>query len=247
MSLCGGRDGKGGPLALCINRMVFVTLPIFRRTLLSGAVLLLAACGGGDEAAPKAESAAAAPADSARPSFNNPAAAPGATPADSAAPGTAPAASAAAGAARDSAMAAEILSAPVTGPVNVQVIEGYRLTMDGMRKLARAGQNLGELQARRPELRDSMRLGAFDPNGIYEKLNSIPDAREAIQRAGMTPREYATATAALMQAVMVAEMRKQGMQPKADVNEANVTFVTENWQEIQSLMQSVAAQNRPRS
>ena len=66
-----------------------------------------------------------------------------------------------------------------------------------------------------------MRLEAFDPNAIYEKLNSIPDVRDAIGKAGMSPREYATATAALMQAAMVRQMRAQGMQPPVQVNEAN--------------------------
>ncbi|HST60496.1 MAG TPA: hypothetical protein VLK84_17480 [Longimicrobium sp.] len=221
----------------------------FRRALLSGAcALLLAGCGGDDESQAVAKSAApAAPAaDSAGPLFAGPAAPP-ALPADSAAPqAAAPAPNAAAARARDSATADAILKAPVTGPVNVQVLANYQLTMDGLRKLVRAGQNLGELQARRPELRDSMRLEAFDPNGIYEKLNSIPDVRDAIAKAGLTPREYATATAALMQAAMVRQMRAQGMQAPPQVNEGNVRFVEENWAEIQQMMQAAAAQARPR-
>lgn len=219
---------------------------IFRRTLLCGAsVLLLAGCGGDDAETPAKDSAAAAaPADSAAPAFSAPATAQ-AAPADSAAPGATAAAPNAA--ARDSALTDAILKAPVQGPVNVQVLENYQLSMEGVRKLVRAGQSLGELQARRPELRDSMRLEAFDPNAIYEKLNSIPDVREAIGKAGMTPREYATATAALMQAAMVRQMRAQGMTPPVQVNEANVRFVDQNWAEIQQLMQAAAAQARPRS
>jgi hypothetical protein len=231
--------------------MEFVTPTLFRRTLLSGAcALLLAACGGGDEAETPAREATA-PADSAGPAFSGPAAPQAAAPADSAAPNPAvPNAAAAPNAAtrsRDSALTDAILNAPVKGPVNVQVLENYQLTMEGLRKLVRAGQNLGELQARRPDLRDSMRLEAFDPNAIYEKLNSIPDVRDAIGRAGMSPREYATATAALMQAAMVRQMRAQGMQPPVQVNEANVEFVEKNWPEIQQMMQAAAAQARPRS
>jgi hypothetical protein len=228
--------------------MEFVILPILRRTLLSGAFLLLLAGCGGDEAETATKETAAAPADSAGPAFSAPAApgvVPGTAPADSAAPSAA--ANPAQARARDSAMTEAILKAPVTGPVNVQVLENYQLSMEGLRKLVRAGQNLGELQARRPELRDSMRLEAFDPNAIYEKLNSIPDVRDAIGKAGMTPREYATATAALMQAAMVRQMRAQGMTPPVQVNEANVQFVETHWGEIQQMMQAAAAQARPRS
>lgn len=232
------------------NWMKFVIATPFRRALLSGAcALLLAGCGGGDDSAESVAKDAAAPAaDSAGPAFSGPAAPP-ALPADSAAPqGQAAAPGAAAPSrARDSAMADAILNAPVTGPVNVQTLENYQLSMEGLRKLVRAGQNLGELQASRPELRDSMRLEAFDPNAIYEKLNRIPDVRDAIGRAGMSPREYATATAALMQAAMVRQMRAQGMTTPAQVNENNVKFVDDNWGEIQQMMQAAAAQARPRS
>jgi hypothetical protein len=233
--------------------MEFVIPTPFRRALLSGAcALLLAGCGGDEDGQAVAKSAAPAPAaavaaDSAGPAFAGPPAPP-ALSADSAAPqqAAAPAPTPATRGARDSAMA-EALKAPVTGPVNVQVLANYRLTMDGMRKLVRAGQNLGELQARRPELRDSMRLEAFDPNGIYEKLNSIPDVRDAIGKAGLTPREYATATAALMQAAVARQLRAQGRPMPPQVNEANVRFVEEHWAEIQQMMQAAAAQARPRS
>lgn len=221
----------------------------FRRALLSGAcVLALAACGGDDDEAPAPAGQAAAPAaDTSGPAFSGPAAVPPiAAPADSAAPGAVPAPNPATRS-RDSALADAILKAPVKGPVNVQVLENYQLSMDGLRKLVRAGQALGELQARRPELRDSMRLEAFDPNGIYEKLNGIPDVRNAIAQAGMTPREYATATAALMQAAMVRQMRAQGVATPPQVNEANVQFVEQHWTEIQQMMQAAAAQVRPRS
>lgn len=210
--------------------------------------LLLAGCGGDDAetasaATDSATATAVVVADSGLPAFNTPAPQP-AAPGDSAPP--APVTPQAA-AARDSAMTQAILKAPVSGPVNVQALDQYQLSMEGLRKLVRAGQNLGDLQARRPELRDSMRLEAFDPNAIYQKLNSIPDVRQAIGQAGMTPREYATATAALMQAAMVRQMRAQGMSPPVEVNEANVRFVDENWDEIQQLMRSAAAQAPPRS
>jgi hypothetical protein len=200
-------------------------------TLVCGAcALLLAACGG-DEA----ETAPQTRADTA-PSLSTSAGS-AAVGTDTAAPAPMPASPVA-----DSAMASAILRAPATGPVNAQVVEGYQLTMDGLGKLVRAGRNLAALQARRPDLRDSMRLGSFDPNGIHDKLSRYPEVAEAIGEAGMTPREYATATTALMQAAMVREMRARGGSPQVQVNEANVRFVDEHWEEIQRMMRSAAAQ-----
>jgi hypothetical protein len=217
-----------------------VTLTTLRRTVPSGVcMLLLAACGGGDEPAAKA---AATPADSASaaPAAALPAAPLAVPPGDSAAPVPVSTDSV-------SRAAKQILEAPVAGPVNVETLEDYQLTMERIRKLGQAGQSLGELQRRRPELRDSMRLEAFDPNAMYEKMNSIPDVRDAISRVGMTPREYATATAALMQAAMVSQMLQRGMQPQVEYNEANVKFVTDHWEEIMTLVRSMAPQQRPES
>jgi hypothetical protein len=229
-----------------------VTSTIFRRSLLPGAcALLLAACGGGDEDSSAAQAAATPAADSAAPAalpapVTAPAAVPQpAAPADSATPNAAaPNAAAPRG---NTSIAEQMLKAPVTGPVNVQALDNYTLTMERIRQLGRAGQSLGELQRRRPELRDSMRLEAFDPNAMYEKMNAIPDVREAIARVGMTPREYVTATAALTQAAAVSAMIRHGRTPTVEYNEANVRFVTEHWEEIQQLMRAFAAQATPQS
>jgi hypothetical protein len=231
--------------------MVSVILPIFRRTLLSGAcVLLLAGCGGGDDNAetPAQKAAAGTPpaADSAGPAFSPPdTTRPAAAPADSGVP--VPRTAVQDLPVRDTAKLKEILAAPVTGPVNVQTLANYRLTMDVVRGLVRAGQNLAELQARRPELADSARMSSFDPNAIYEKINGIPEVRDAVTRAGMSPRDYSMGMAALAQAVMVYQMRERGMSPPVPVNEANIDFVDEHWEEIQQLAASAVGQARPRS
>ncbi|HEX6910293.1 MAG TPA: hypothetical protein VF142_07855 [Longimicrobium sp.] len=225
-------------------------LPFFRRALLSGAgVLLLAGCGGDDSsdgtrapatqaAAPAADSAAS-PASPAVAADTSRAAAP-AAPAPSAAAQDRPIG--------DTAALEEALAAPVRGPVNVQTVGNYQLTMDGVRKLVRVGQSLAELQARRPELADSARLGGFDPNAMYEKINGIPEVRDAVTRAGMSPREYSVAMAALFQAVMVYQMRERGvsMPQQVPVNEANVEFVEEHLDEIQQVARSAMEQMRPR-
>jgi hypothetical protein len=204
------------------------------------ALLAAAACGGGDDTAE-----AAAPATSAD-SVAAPAAA--AAPADSApapVPATQPGA-----AILDSAMtpakAAEVARAPVQGPVNVEALEDYQLTMPRIRQMVRASQNLAQLQVRRPELRDSMVIRTMDPNLLYQRINSIPDAREAVGQAGLSPQAYATATAALLQAIMIYEMERRGGQaPPVQYNEANVDFVAEHIQEIMQMMSEAGARMPP--
>jgi hypothetical protein len=232
--------------------MVSVILPDFRRTLLSGAsVLLLAGCGGDDagESArtPSTQAAVVPGADSAAPPAVLADTTQAAAPAGPAAP--AAAVSAQDLPVRDTAKLREALATPVTGPVNVQAVGSYQLTMDGVRKLVRVGQSLAELQRRRPELADSARLTAFNPNDMYEKINSIPEVRDAVSSAGMTPREYSVAMAALFQAVMVYQMRERGvaLPETVPVNEANVEFVDENWDEIQQIAASAMGQMRPRN
>ena len=205
----------------------------------AGALLVATACGGGDDEAASGSSVAKGGDSATAPAAA--AAAPGtAQQPQAAAPATQPNAPAV----LDSGMAtpAEAAKAApaVQGPVNVQVLNSYELSMPKLRQLVQGGRNLAALQARRPELRDSMRISSMDPNAIYERLNSVPDAREAVASAGLSPREYAVATAALLQAAMVYQMQKAGRElpAQAQVNEANVRFVGEHWEEIQTLMRS---------
>lgn len=233
--------------------MAFVIPTTHRRTLLSGAcVLLLAGCGGSGDAESRADSpstqAATPVADStaALPSFGA-----GTAPQGQAAPGTSAATPVPGAPApqdrplRDTTQLKQALEAPVTGPVNVQALQSYELNMDVVRRLVRVARNLAELQQRRPGLADSVRMQGFDPNAIFERINSIPEVREAITREGLNPRDYVMASAALMQSAMVRQMRAQGMQPQVQVNEKNVQFVDAHWEEIQQLTRSTLPQPRP--
>lgn len=206
----------------------------------AGALVIAAACGGeGEEsaaAAPAAtDSAAASAAPAPAPAFGQQPAAPGAQPAADSVLDTPMTAAQAAEAA-----AAAQAGQGAQGPVTPQALNQYQLTMPKLRALVQAGQNLGELQARRPELRDSMRIPTFDPNLLYQKLNSVAAAREAVNRAGLSPEEYAIATSALIQATMVQDMRRRGQTPPGEFNERNVQFVADNWEEIQAITRAAA-------
>lgn len=206
------------------------------------ALLTAAACGGkgeekGASAAPPAAGDTSAAAAAAAP--GPVAAAPGEVPAFGQPAAPEPAVLDSAMTPAEAAKAAERLQ-PRQGPVSPQTLDDYQLTMPRIRQLVQGGQNIAALQARRPELRDSMRVSAMDPNLVYQRLASIPDARAAVEAAGLTPREYTVAMAALIQAAMVHEMRRAGGNPQVPVNEANVQFVAENWTEIQSIMRAAA-------
>lgn len=235
-----------------------------RNSVLAAAVLLLAACGrdGGDTAAkPASDSAAgtavtspapAITADSAGGLVGAPGGSTGASPVfvpQSGAPpeGTAP--QPAAQAPRTAPR--ERIQAPpppppdveVKGPVSPQAIGGYRLSMDKIRQMRQAGLNLAALQREHPELRGQMQMeGPPDPNRMYERLNSIPQARAAVERSGMSTRDYTLGMGALMQGVIVHQMRKRGMNPPVQANEANVEFIAQNETEIMQMLTSAAAQ-----
>ncbi|HEX8321340.1 hypothetical protein [Longimicrobium sp.] len=241
-----------------------MNLTHMRNPMLSAtAVLLLAACGGdGGEATAKPASDSAAPAvtspapaitaDSAGGLVGAPTGSTGASPVfvpQSGAPpaGTAPQPAAEA----PKAVPKERIQAPappppnveVKGPVSPEAISGYRLSMDKIRQMRQAGLNLAALQREHPELRGQMQMeGPPDPNRMYERLNSIPQARAAVERSGMSTRDYTIGMGALMQGVIVHQMRKRGMNPPVQANEANVEFIAANETEIMQLLTSAAAQ-----
>lgn len=134
----------------------------------------------------------------------------------------------------------------VAGPVSPEAIGAYRLTMERIRTLRQASLNLAALQREHPELRQAMQIQTPDPNRVYERLNSIPEARDAVSRAGVSTRDYAIGMGALMQAMIVHQVRKQGMNPpaQASINEANVEFIAQNETEVVKLLSSAAAQRQ---
>jgi hypothetical protein len=243
-----------------------VNLTHMRNPMISAtAVLLLAACGGdgGDSAAkPAADSAVAtavtspAPpisADSADGFAGAPAGSAGASPVFVPQSGAPPAGTVPQPAAEAPKAAApkERIQAPpppppnveVKGPVSPEAIGDYRLSMDKIRQMRQAGLNLAALQREHPELRAQMQMeGPPDPNRMYERLNSIPQARAAVERSGMSTRDYTLGMGALMQGVIVHQMRKRGMNPPVQANEANVEFIAANETEIMQLLTSAAAQ-----
>ncbi|HEX8392572.1 MAG TPA: hypothetical protein VF665_09480 [Longimicrobium sp.] len=115
-------------------------------------------------------------------------------------------------------------------------VSQYRLSMDGVAKMRQAALNLAELGRTRPDLQQNLQMQRFDPEGVYQRLNAVPEAREAVQNAGLSTRDYADAMTALIQGMMVYQLRKAGQNPPIQANEANVRFIAQNEAQLMAMM-----------
>jgi hypothetical protein len=112
------------------------------------------------------------------------------------------------------------------------------LTMEDIRQLGRAAENVRRLKATDPEL--GARIdGQTDPglSGVRATIEREPRMREAIERAGLTPDEYIATTGSVAQAMFVAAMMKPNAPARltelpAGVPRSNVTLVMEHEAEV---------------
>jgi hypothetical protein len=106
-------------------------------------------------------------------------------------------------------------------------------------------KRIEELEARKEQLENDADnpLGG-DAKSLAEmeaRIRKFPPMQQALQREGMTPREYAKFWLSFIQASFAHGMQKSGMlkQLPADVNAANVKFVAEHEAEIQAMMKEL--------
>jgi hypothetical protein len=127
--------------------------------------------------------------------------------------------------------------------MSTMAVSDYPLTMDRIRQMRQAGLNLAALQRERPDLAKSMQMeGPPDPNRVHERLNSVPEAKAAVERAGLSTRDYALGMGALMQGMIVHRMRKAGMNPPMQADPENLEFIAAHETEIMQLLSSAAAE-----
>lgn len=124
-------------------------------------------------------------------------------------------------------------------------VSEYELTMDRMDRLFQAQLNLARAASRMtPAERDALEATEEDSDNMTlddmaANLERHPAAKKAVEDAGFSAREYATASLALMQAGMT--MSVLSMRPNDDqdsliremqANPENVRFLRENMAEI---------------
>jgi len=132
-------------------------------------------------------------------------------------------------------------SAAPSGDADLRELSRYELTMTDVRKFAAANAALAKHpEAERDEDQDD---GDTDDESLDElaaRIGRVPEARKAIEAAGLTVRQYAVITMALFQAAFAQYAVDQGadinkVARDAGVNPANIRFVKEHKAELEKL------------
>ena len=137
------------------------------------------------------------------------------------------------------------LAAP-SGDADLRELSRYTLTTADLQKLAAVNANLAKL-AKAHENDDEGDDDGSDTNNesldqMAARLARNPEARKAIEAAGLTPRQYSVIMMALFQASFAQYAVEQGADAAkvahdASVNPANIRFVKEHKAELQKLQE----------
>lgn len=131
---------------------------------------------------------------------------------------------------------------------DLRELQRYELTMSDLRKYASASESLARFEKAKQrddedsddDSDDEGDNGMESLDDMVAKINRAPEARKAIEAAGLTVRQYAVITMALFQAAFAQFAIDQGADPAkvardASVNPANLRFVKEHKAEIEKL------------
>lgn len=130
-----------------------------------------------------------------------------------------------------------------SGDADLRELSRYVLTLSDVRKYAAANEALAKLP--KPEQNEEEAEDGDDDNdesldGMAKRIESVPAARQSIEAAGLSVRQYAVITMALFQAAFAQFAVEQGADPAkvardAGVNPANLRFVKEHKAELEKL------------
>ncbi len=122
-------------------------------------------------------------------------------------------------------------------------LQTYRLTMPRVEQFAQAVRNLQELTRTDPAVRARMEeLGGEEDQTPGELANAIerdPQLRAAIERTGLSVREYMLVSLAFTQAAMAHRFQQEGLMQELPpgVPPENVAFIRENEERLRPLME----------
>jgi hypothetical protein len=125
-------------------------------------------------------------------------------------------------------------------PSDAKQIYSYTLNMDQVQKMAAATRALSQLGKSHPEINQVREARSID--AMLQNLQRSPEAVAAINRSGLTPREYVLCLMTVMQASMAVGFKKSGAFTQyppellQQISRANLDFTEQHFDEIQKLM-----------
>lgn len=148
--------------------------------------------------------------------------------------------------------AADTSQAATAENQDLATLSNYELTMDDLRKWAKANTAVARIAREKPELEQQMEMGAEDASidALGSKLNSVPEVKNAIEANGLTTQRFAIITYTVMQIAMAQMALQQGVPAdsfavRAGINPKNLEFYEANRTEIDQLMQQLQSENNP--
>ncbi|MGH7444613.1 MAG: hypothetical protein ACREKM_07040 [Longimicrobiales bacterium] len=141
-----------------------------------------------------------------------------------------------------------------SGDADIAEIQDYELTMDDLRSWSEATAEMQRAAAESPEIAASFEQNESEDQNVddsidamAERIESIPGARDIIEDAGLSAREYTVIFWTMMQAGMAQFSIEQGADPdevarEYQVNPANLRFMKEHEAEIAALREQMDAQ-----
>ena len=143
------------------------------------------------------------------------------------------------------ALCAQPTRASASGDADLRELARYELTLADVRKFAAANAAIAkhpkaEQNDDEEEDEDESSNDDESLDEMAARIGRIPEARKAIEAAGLTLRQYAVITMALFQAAFAQYAVEQGADPAkvardAGVNPANLRFVKEHKAELEKL------------
>jgi hypothetical protein len=135
------------------------------------------------------------------------------------------------------------------GDKDLQAISAYTFTLPKYKQLMTAMINLGKAAQQNPSMADALEdSGNLSLDQMVARYSAVPAAKKAIVDAGLTPREYAVAQMAMIQAGMSYGIMKQyklspdSVSKTTGVSKANLEFFRANEAEIERMGKEMQAQ-----
>ena len=119
-------------------------------------------------------------------------------------------------------------------------VKEFRLDADRLTKFGDAAKAMTAYANENKSLRDAVQQDQTIL-GTVRTIEKYPQIVLAIQKAGLTTREFAVMGMALVSSVMVVAMKKQGLIKEIPpaVSAENVAFIEQNYDKVESLMKNL--------